>query len=407
MKCKVLYVSGSLGLGHVTRDLAIARDMRRLCPLIDIEWIAGSPACDVLVAAGEKLIPEQSRYRGETDLAEKVSHHGSLSLTTYVFRALAAWFHNARLIGNVASHGEYDVIVGNETYEIPVSNFFGMRVLPPVPFVMMYDFWGMEVTSGSVLEHLGAWIINLIWSQEWRVTARGQNAAVFFGEIEDVPDRPFGVLLPNRRRYAQEHVEFVGYPVSFDVNDLPRRDVLRGELGYGEEPIVVCTVGGTSIGSDLLELCGRAFPIAAARTPGLRMIIVAGPRIDPKSLDVPEQVERHGMIQQLWRHLGACDLAIVQGGGTTTLELEALRVPFLFFPLSHQSEQEVTVANRLARHGAGIRMRLSSTSPEELADAIVDNLSVKLSYPPIPVGGVHLAAKRVLKSSGICSMGDE
>jgi hypothetical protein len=407
MKCKVLYVSGSIGLGHVIRDLAIAREMRRLCPQIEIEWIAGSPASDVLVAAGEKLVPEQSRYRGETDLAETVSRHDSLSLTTYVFRALAAWFHNARLIGNVASHGEYDVIVGNETYEIPVSNFFGMRVLPPIPFVMMYDFWGMEVTSGSVIEHLGAWILNFIWSQEWRVTARGRNAAVFFGEIEDLPDRPFGVLLPNRRRYAQDHVEFVGYPVSFDVNHLPRRDVLRRELGYGEEPIVVCTVGGTSIGSDLLELCGRAFPIAAACKPGLRMIIVAGPRIDPMSLDVPEQVERHGMIQQLWRHLAASDLAIVQGGGTTTLELEALRVPFLFFPLRHQSEQEVTIANRLARHGAGLRMSMSSTSPEELADAIVGNLGVELSYPPIPVNGVHLAAKRVLENSGICPVRDE
>jgi UDP:flavonoid glycosyltransferase YjiC (YdhE family) len=250
-------------------------------------------------------------------------------------------------------------------------------------------------------------MLNLVWSQEWRVTARGRNAAIFFGEIEDVPDRPFGVLLPNRRRYAQEHVEFVGYPVPFDMNDLPRRDILRRELGYGVEPIVVCTVGGTSIGRDLLELCGRAFPIAAAHTPGLRMIIVAGPRIDPKSLNVPEQVERHGMIPQLWRHLGACDLAIVQGGGTTTLELEALRVPFLFFPLSHQSEQEVTIANRLARHGAGIRMRLSSTSPEELAEAIMDNLGVRLTYPAIPFGGVHLAAKRVVECSGICSIGDE
>ena len=407
MKCKVLYVSGSLGLGHVTRDLAIAREMRRLCPQIDIEWIAGSPACDVLVAAGEKLVPEQSRYRGETDLAETVSRHGSLSLTTYVFRALDAWFHNARLIGNVASHGNYDVIVGNETYEIPVSNFFGMRVLPSIPFVMMYDFWGMEVTSGSVVEQLGAWMLNLVWSQEWRVTSGGRNAAIFFGEIEDLPDRPFGFLLPNRRRYAQKHVEFVGYPLSFDMNALPSRDVLRRELGYGDEPIVVCTVGGTSIGSDLLELCGRAFPIAAARIPGLRMILVAGPRIDPKALDVPEQVECYGMVAQLWRNFAACDLAIVQGGGNTTLELEALRVPFLFFPLRNQSEQEVTIANRLARHGAGLRMDLSSTSPKELAEAILGNLGAKLLYPPIPDGGVHLAAKRVLMSSGIYSMGAE
>jgi UDP:flavonoid glycosyltransferase YjiC (YdhE family) len=407
MKGKVLYVSGSIGLGHVIRDLAIAREIRRMCPQVDIEWIAGSPACDVLVQAGEKLVPEQSSYHSETELAEMVSRHGSLSLTTYVYRALTAWFHNARLIGNVASHGGYDIIVGNETYEIPVSNFFGMRVLPPIPFVMMYDFWGMEVTSGSGVERLGAWLLNLVWSQEWRVTARGKNAAVFFGEIEDVPNRPFGFLLPNRRRYAEQHVEFVGYPLSFDLNDIPPRDALRRELGYGQEPIVVCTVGGTAIGSDLLELCGRAFSIAAASVPGLRMIIVAGPRIDPKSLDVPEQVERHGMIQQLWRHLAACDLAIVQGGGTTTLELEALRTPFLFFPLRNQSEQEVTIANRLARHGAGIRMALTTTSPEELANAIVTNLGVKLSYPPIPVNGVLLAAKRVIERSGICSTGDK
>jgi hypothetical protein len=404
MKGKVLYVSGSIGLGHVIRDLAIAHEMRRLCPQIDIEWIAGSPACDVLIAAGEKLVPEQSKYRGETDLAEMVSRHGSLSLTTYVFRALAAWFHNARLIGDVASHGEYDIIVGNETYEIPVSNFFGMRVLPLIPFVMMYDFWGMEVTSGNVVERLGAWILNLVWSQEWRVTARGRNAAIFFGEIEDVPDRPFGFLLPNRRRYAEQHVEFVGYPVSFDLNDLPPRDVLRRELGYGKEPIVVCTVGGTSIGSDLLELCGHAFP---STVPHDLPRLHDHDRRTSSSRDVPEQVERHGMIQQLWRYLAACDLAIVQGGGTTTLELEALRVPFLFFPLRNQSEQEVTIANRLARHGAGIRMALTTTSPEELANAIITNLGVELSYPPIPVSGVHLAAKRVIERSGICSTGDE
>jgi len=272
---------------------------------------------------------------------------------------------------------------------------------------MMYDFWGMEVTSGSVVEQLGAWMLNLVWSQEWRVTSGGRNAAIFFGEIEDLPDRPFGFLLPNRRRYAQKHVEFVGYPLSFDMNALPSRDVLRRELGYGDEPIVVCTVGGTSIGSDLLELCGRAFPIAAARIPSLRMILVAGPRIDPKALDVPEQVECYGMVSQLWRNFAACDLAIVQGGGNTTLELEALRVPFLFFPLRNQSEQEVTIANRLARHGAGLRMDLSSTSPKELAEAILGNLGAKLLYPPIPVGGVHLAAKRVLMSSGIYSMGAE
>lgn len=399
--CRILYVSGSLGLGHVTRDLAIAAEMRRMCPDVVITWIAGSPASEVLRAAGEKLAPEQVEYRGETELAEAAARNGRLSLTFYVFKALATWLRNARVIGKAASRGQFDAIVGNETYEIPVANFFGIHVLPPVPFVMMYDFWGMEVTSGSVVEQLGAWVLNLVWSQEWRVTARRRNAAIFFGEVEDVPDRPFGLLLPNRRRYAEKHVEFVGYPLSFDVKHVPHKEALRQELGYEDGPLVICTVGGTSIGKELLELCGRAFPFVMSRVPGIQMILVAGPRIDPQSLSLPKGIDCRRMVPCLWRHLAACDLAVVQGGGTTTLELEALRVPFLFFPVEHHSEQEVTVAGRLARHGAGVRLQVSSTSPEQMADAIVANIGASVSYQEVACHGVQLAANRILQRAGI------
>jgi UDP-N-acetylglucosamine:LPS N-acetylglucosamine transferase len=51
----------------------------------------------------------------------------------------------------------------------------------------------------------------------------------------------------------------------------------------------------------------------------------------------------------------------------STLELTALRVPFLFFPVKGQMEQEITIANRLARHKAGLRMSLAKTTPESLA----------------------------------------
>ena len=47
----------------------------------------------------------------------------------------------------------------------------------------------------------------------------------------------------------------------------------------------------------------------------------------------------------------------------STLEAEVLRVPFLFFPVENQAEQQVTVANRLARHKAGVRMSIADTSP--------------------------------------------
>jgi hypothetical protein len=76
-------------------------------------------------------------------------------------------------------------------------------------------------------------------------------------------------------------------------------------------------------------------------------------------------------------------------------------VPFLFFPVENQAEQEITIANRLARHGAGVRMSIAETSPQQLADSIVANLGIQVSYPEIPADGTHLAAQRILERAGI------
>ena len=83
-----------------------------------------------------------------------------------------------------------------------------------------------------------------------------------------------------------------------------------------------------------------------------------------KEVPIPEA--RHS-VRNLYEHFAACDLAIVQGGGTTTLELTALHRPFLYFPLEGHSEQELAVAGRLQRHQAGIRMSYSKTTAWLLA----------------------------------------
>ena len=395
---RVLYVSGSIGLGHVTRDLAVARELRALEPRVELHWLAAPPASDVLAAKGEILVPECARYRCETDQAEAAAHGGHLSLTTYVYRALGCWLHNARVFGDAARHGQFDVIVGNETYEVVVAYVFGMNVLPAdVPFIMMYDFYGLDVTTHNPLERLGTWGLNFVWAQEWRVTTQRNNAAIFFGEPEDVPDRPFGIFLPNRRRHAEKHVEFIGYPLGFDCETIRDQPGLRAALGYGPEPLVICTIGGTAVGSSLLELCGRAYPLVAQRLPDLRMVLVCGPRIDHTTLDIPQGVERHGMVPDLYKHIAVCDLAVVQGGGTTTLEVTALRRPFLFFPIEGHSEQEVTVASRLARQGAGVRMTQGHTTPSSLADAIVANVGREVTYAQIPAEGARRAAKIILE----------
>jgi hypothetical protein len=393
---RVLFVSGSLGLGHATRDLAVARELRRRAPAVEVGWLAASPTAETLEAAGERLVPECRQYCCETDTADAMGSRGRLNLTGYVYRALGKWLRNAGVIGRACRRGAFDVIVGDETYEVIVAHILGLRALPDIPFVMLYDFWGMDVSTNKLSERLGAWGLNLIWSQEKRVTGRDGNAALFIGEPADIADRRFGLFLPDRRRYAQDHLISLGYILTFDPASLPPKPALRAELGYGPGPLVICTVGGTAVGRDLLELCGRSFPLAAARLPGLRLVLVSGPRIDPDVLEVPDGVERRGLVPDLYRHLAGADLVITQGGGTTTLELTALRVPFLFFPVKSQSEQEITIAGRLARHQAGIRMSLQETTPERLAQEIIGHIGREVAYPPIPCDGASRAADIIL-----------
>ena len=99
-----------------------------------------------------------------------------------------------------------------------------------------------------------------------------------------------------------------------------------------------------------------AFPHARELVPALRMIVVAGPRIDPASLPRRDGLEVRAYVPDLYRHLAACDLAVVQGGLTTGMELTANRRPFLYFPLRHHFEQNFHVHHRLERYGAGRRM---------------------------------------------------
>jgi len=65
---KVLFISGSLGLGHVTRDLAIARELRRHDPELEISWLAAPPAAQLIETEGARLLPEAARF-GNLSLA--------------------------------------------------------------------------------------------------------------------------------------------------------------------------------------------------------------------------------------------------------------------------------------------------------------------------------------------------
>lgn len=391
MSKRILFVSGSLGLGHIGRDLAIARELRLQNPGLSVDWLAASPADRVLRDAGEPLLPEAAELSDDNEIAEAQANGGRLNLIDYLMGAREGWHRNVEIVQRAASRGDYDLLVGDETYEL-ITAFKKEPDRKTLPFVMIYDFVGLDRVGWNPMEMLGAYLWNRSWCRGTDRPSDFVDLSLFVGEMEDVPDRPFGPLLPNRRAWARRRCEFVGYVLPFDPGEYADRQHLRRRLGYDDAPLVVCSIGGTAVGKELLELCGRAYPLAAERVPGLQMVLVSGPRLDPEELNVPDGVIRRGYIPALYEHLAASDLAVVQGGGTITLELTALQRPFLYFPIPGHFEQEMHVSRRLERHGAGIRMTASSTTARDLAQAIVHNLSAETGYPDIPTAGAAVAA---------------
>jgi UDP:flavonoid glycosyltransferase YjiC (YdhE family) len=122
------------------------------------------------------------------------------------------------------------------------------------------------------------------------------------------------------------------------------------------------------------------------------MIVVAGPRIDAATLPTYPGLEVRPYVHQLYRHLAACDLAIVQGGLTTSMELAANRRPFLYFPLKHHFEQNFHVRHRLERYRAGRRMEYDDSPPDAIAAAIAEEIGREVDYRPVATDGAARAA---------------
>jgi UDP-N-acetylglucosamine:LPS N-acetylglucosamine transferase len=99
-----------------------------------------------------------------------------------------------------------------------------------------------------------------------------------------------------------------------------------------------------------------------------------------------------GYVPDLHRHLAASDLAIVQGGLTTCMELTAAGRPFVYVPLERHFEQNFHVAHRLRRHGAGRRLDYADLTPDSLADAVAAEIGREVAYRPVTTDGAARAA---------------
>ena len=393
---RALFISSPIGLGHVQRDLAIADALRRLHPDLAVDWLAQEPVTRVLAARGERIHPASDR------LAQEAAHiEAEAGDREHDLRVFYAWremdeilLANFMVFHDLVEAEPYDLWLGDEAWDVDYFLHENPE-LKTAPFVWLTDFVGwLPVDRGpdsreasltadynaEMLEHVARF-------------PRVRDRAIFVGNPDDVVPERFGPGLPAIRDWTERHYQFSGYVLPSDFARLPDRAALRARLGFRpDEPVVFVAVGGTAVGRHLLAKVIASFPMARRLVSGLRMIVVAGPRIDPATLPQHPGLEYRGYVHDLYEQLAACDLAVVQGGLSTCMELAAAGRPFLYFPLAGHFEQRFHVPHRLANYAAGTRLEYAETTPEMLARAIAAQLDRPARPRPVETDGARRAA---------------
>lgn len=391
---RALYLSSPIGLGHARRDLAVARELRALHPDLDVDWLAQDPVTRFLDANKERIHPASALLSNESEHIEAESGEHDLNAFQAIRSMDEILVKNFMVFQEVMEEQRYDLVIADEAWD--VDHFWHEHPeLKKAPIAWFTDFvgWLPFEENGPREAYLTAdYNAEMIEHVEGHPQVR--DRAIFVGTPDDIVDERFGDGLPKMRDWIPRNFEFSDYIIGQHPQTFGDRDDLRTQFGYDDgRKTCIVAVGGSGVGATLIRRILSAYPLAKERIPELRMIVVTGPRLDPALFDVPEGVEMRAFVPDLDRHLAACDLALVQGGLTTCMELAAAGTPFLYFPLRNHFEQNFHVSARLERYNAGRKMIFSESSAERIASAMLEELKSPRVPHPVAANGASRAAR--------------
>jgi pimeloyl-ACP methyl ester carboxylesterase/UDP:flavonoid glycosyltransferase YjiC (YdhE family) len=393
---RALLVSSPIGLGHAWRDVAIARELRRQVPGLRVEWLAQPPLTTLLAACGEIVHPASTDLAPEAKHVDAESREHELHAFQMLRRMDEILCANFMVFADLVNQEHFDVWIADEGWEI--DHFLHENPkLKTSPYVWMSDFVGyLPMPSGGEREAFLAADYNAELIEHIEQNPGLRDLSIFIGNPRDIVRRKFGPGLPSILAWTKQHFKFSGYALPFDPKDLNDTRALRRELGFDpERPLIVATVGGSAVGTPLLRRIAEAFRLLRREVPDAELLLVCGPRIDPREFAAVEGMRVAGYVHNLSRTLACSDLAVVQGGLSTTMELVANRRPFIYIPLRDHFEQNFHVAHRLQRYGAPPPTAYEDATPDRLARQMAERLRTSVDYAPVETDGAARAARLI------------
>lgn len=285
------FFSSPIGLGHVTRDIAIVNNFEN----ISTNFITGSGAAKILKKLDYTV---QDAYNPPSFIIE----NGSLKNPAKWLWNYYQYYRDCKNISDEILHKERPNLV------ISDEDFASLTIAQEmkIPTVLVTDVLETHFTKGiaSVIE-------------------KKMNKS-----MQDIIKKCDMVIIPEIGN-DQDNIKRVG-PIVRETSNT--REELRKKFCFEKKTIII-SIGGTNAGLFLIE---KALKDISKINQDVDVVLVSGPAINKKF----ENVKNLGFVDNLHELIFAADLLISLAGKSTIDEANAYGTPAIFIPIKGHFEQE-------------------------------------------------------------------
>ena len=285
------FFSSPIGLGHVTRDIAIVNNLEG----ISINFVTGNGAAQILKKLDYKI---ENVYNPPSFIVE----NGKLNNQTKWLWNYFQYYKTCKKIS------EKIIKTNNSNLIISDEDFASLTVAQnlKIPNILITDVLETKFTKGI------ASFIEKKMNRSMMKIIKNSNLVIIPEEGDD-----------------QDNIRRTG-PIVRETN--LSREELRRKFSFNKTTIVI-SIGGTSAGLFLID---KAIEAILKINQDIEIVLVSGPSVTKKF----DNVKNLGFIDNLHELISASDLIISLAGKSTIDEAKAYGTPGIFIPIKDHFEQE-------------------------------------------------------------------
>ena len=186
---RALYISSPIGLGHAQRDVAIADELRRIHPDLEIDWLAQHPVTAVLEPRAERIHPASAHLASESHHIESEAAEHDLHCFQALRRMDEILLANFMVFHDLVREENYDVWIGDEAWEL---DYF-LHENPEekrAGYAWLTDFVGwLPMADGDPNEAAITTDYNAEMIEQIERYPRVRDRAIFVGNESDIVSR--------------------------------------------------------------------------------------------------------------------------------------------------------------------------------------------------------------------------